>query len=321
MISEENPFAYPKTSPKKCAVRYLNETCSLKMETSRTTLAEVDTVGPALLTPTDFVESPWMMDLKYGSINLSLSTNTNSCGLFNNDLDFLNEILDNGLTTETVTSEVTAMQCDEEEPYSEQLSSSSPDSWSIDHSFSSTAALSPNNFTVSSTSDSNFDLVSSSTLVDDTSVHTTSPDVDIFSMLLGDNDVPLEDILEQMENAALKQTQSADVVRLDHDYTKKSSADVDHPCPSANIDVELECEFVAPSVPKKRKFAEVERRSRNNEASRRSRATRKEKFKMMEDDVQRLAADNQRMRVLLRDMESVAKRCKEQLVSSLGRNG
>lgn len=126
-----------------------------------------------------------------------------------------------------------------------------------------------------------------------------------------------------MESAALKQSQSAEVVRLDHDYTKKDndSDDPPRPCTSSNNSVELPHEFAEPCVPKKRKFAEVERRSRNNEASRRSRAIRKEKFKRMEDEVQCLKADNQRMRVLLRDMESVAKRCKEQLVSSLGRNG
>lgn len=124
-----------------------------------------------------------------------------------------------------------------------------------------------------------------------------------------------------MENAALRQTQSAEVVQLDHDYIKKNSTDAIESCSSTDVCVNGECEFTEPPLPKKRKFAEIERRTRNNEASRRSRAIRKEKFKKMETDVQRLAADNQRMRVLLRDMEAVAKRCKEQLVSSLGRNG
>ena len=112
----------------------------------------------------------------------------------------MNDILDNGLSTETVTSGVTSLQCDVEESCLEQLSSSSPDSCSINHSFSSIAALSPNNYTVSSSSE-NFDIVPSSTLVGECN---TTSDMDFYSMLFDDNNDSLEDILEKVRFPGVK---------------------------------------------------------------------------------------------------------------------
>ena len=84
MISEENSIPYQKSSPKKCPTLVQDKQCSIEMEASPRIFAKADIVGqPLTTTPVELAESQWMMDSKYGSVNLSLSTNPNCCGLFN----------------------------------------------------------------------------------------------------------------------------------------------------------------------------------------------------------------------------------------------
>ena len=95
----------------------------------------------------------------------------------------------------------------------------------------------------------------------------------------------------------------------DHnDYTSKRPR-----FSSTNSDSDVSCDD--PVLYKERKY--VERRNKNNIASKRSRETRKQKYVNMEDKANQLELENKELDLRVREMEKLTKKMKDILVKRM----